>query len=163
MDHIHSLGLRVLPHRLHRLVQRLLAEGEAAYEALELPFKPRWLSTYCYLDEHGEVGITELGRILAVSHPTVIQIARGMREAGLVRERTDPSDGRRRLLRLTPRGKRLRPELERLWSELDRATARAFSAVGCDPLQTLDALEKRLDERPLSEEVLRRLGATPPS
>ena len=51
MDFIESLGALTLDHRLKRIMHHLLENAEEMYKALQLPFRPRWASTYLLLLE----------------------------------------------------------------------------------------------------------------
>lgn len=159
MDFVQSLGGLTLAHRFYRMMNRLLDAHEAVYESLGLPVKPRWISTLLLLDRHGPLAVTDVAGRLVLTHPAVNQLTRDIAAAGLVEDAKDEADGRRRLLRLTPKAVELLPTLKQVWAELGRAQRAAFKAAGCDILDVLESVEARLDRTPLSATVLRRLGA----
>ena len=158
MDFVTELGALTLDHRFKRMMQRLLDEAEALYRSLDLPIKPRWVSTLLLLEKHGPLAVMDVADRLSVTHPAVIQLAQDLVAAGLVVDARDEADGRRRFLALAPRGVDLMPTLKRVWAELARGQRDAFRAAGCDILAVLDAVEARLDQTPLASTVLKRLG-----
>lgn len=158
MDYVKHLGALTLDHRLKRMMQRLLDEAEAIYRALELPIKPRWVSSLLLLHEHGPLTVMEVAERLSITHPAVIQLGQDMIEAGLVEASRDGTDARRRLLGLTPRAEAMLLELQRVWDELTRAQVAAFRTAGCDIIAVLGSVEDRLDRTPLATVVLKRLA-----
>ena len=132
MDYIAQLGPMVLDHRFRRLVETLLRSAEEIYEGCGLPFRGRWASTYTLLHDHGPLAVGQIADRLRLTHPGVIGITEEMAAADVVTAVRDPADGRRRLLELTPHGRKMSGELFRLWRELGDAQRRRFAAAGCD-------------------------------
>jgi MarR family transcriptional regulator, organic hydroperoxide resistance regulator len=157
MDFVKSLGALTLAHRFYRLMNRLLDAHETVYQSLDLPIKPRWVSTLLLLHEHGPMAVTDIAEQLHLTHPAVNQLAQDIAAAGLIADAKDKADGRKRLLRLTPKAVQMLPTLQQVWAELDRTQRAVFKAGGCDILAVLDAVEERLEHTPLSAMVLKRL------
>jgi DNA-binding MarR family transcriptional regulator len=153
-DFIEQLGGLVLDHRFKRLSLRLLLEAERFYEQEALDFKPRWVSTYRLLELEPWLAIGEIAARLGMSHPAVIQVARAMKKAGLLRSRRDPDDARRRLLSLSAKALEMSDELGRVWAALEREQLRLFAAAGTDILDVLQNVSDALDERPLAERAV---------
>jgi retinol-binding protein 3 len=158
MDFIRELGALVLDHRFRRMTEALLRTADELYEARGLPFRARWTSTYQLLFSHGPLGITDLADRLRLTHPAIIGITAAMREEGLVSEARDRHDARRRMIALTARARELDPELRVLWKALADVQRDRFAAAGVDIVPLLDAVEDDLAQRPLTPEVLDRLG-----
>ena len=165
MDYVRELGALVLDHRFRRLTETLLRTADELYEARGLPFRARWTSTYQLLFSHGPLGITDLAERLRLTHPAIIGITDAMRQEGLVSDARDRQDGRRRMVALTTRARQLDGELRELWKALADVQQERFAAAGVDIVPLLDAVEEDMTKRPLTPEVLERLGppATPPS
>ncbi|HKP28630.1 MAG TPA: MarR family transcriptional regulator [Gemmatimonadales bacterium] len=158
MDFIEELGALALDHRLRRMMDTLLSTAEEVYRARGLEFRPRWTSTYLLLDREGALPLTEIAQRIRLTHPGVIGITDEMHRAGLVTYERDRGDGRRRLIGLTLAAKRLKPELQRVWTQLASVQAARFSATGCDILDVLAQVEAGLAVRPFTVEVLEKLG-----
>src|SRR5262245_46806315 len=137
MDFVKLLGALTLDHRFYRMTHRLLDEAEAVYRAMGLLIKPRWVSTLLLLQKHGPLAVTEIAQRLSLTHPAVSQLTQDIAVSGLIADEKDEADGRRRLLRLTPKAVALLPTLKRVWAELARTQRAVFKAAGCDILAVL--------------------------
>ncbi len=157
MDYIRHLGALVLDHRFRRLTEHFLRVGEECYEALGLPFRARWASTYLLLEESGSLGITEIADALKLTHPAVIAITDEMRDAGILSSARDREDARRRAVALTAKGRGLSKKLHELWSAMAQTQRRRFADAGCDIVAVLDAIDDSLVAQPLAEDVLSRV------
>ena len=78
------------------------------------------------LGEHAERTPAELAAAAHVEGPPMSRMLRRMESAGLVKRRDDPSDRRRTLVSLTPKGQRLR---EVLPTVADGALAKAWESL----------------------------------
>jgi MarR family transcriptional regulator, organic hydroperoxide resistance regulator len=72
--------------------------------------------------------LSELAARLRVERPTLTNMAARMERAGLVRRDPDPHDGRVKLVRLAPRGRGLRREIERRARDAERETLASLTA-----------------------------------
>lgn len=103
--------------RLSRAVDGTLREGAGAVgltpaQAETLRFAARTRP------DMATVG--QLARVLGVRHATAVGIVEPLVERGVLERRPHPYDGRRRVLALTPSGRRLLARLERVAAELRR-------------------------------------------
>jgi len=79
------------------------------------------------LDQRGELRVSEIATLEQVTRPSATTAVQRLEEAGLVERRTDPSDSRSSLVRLTERGsdqlrewrRRLSATVEGLLADLD--------------------------------------------
>jgi DNA-binding MarR family transcriptional regulator len=157
MDYIRQLGPVVLDHRFRRMMETLLRSAEEIYEARGLEFRGRWASTYQLLHSEGSLAVGQLADRLRLTHPGVIGITDEMLAAGIVDAVRDPDDARRRMIALTPRGKRMSSELFSIWRELGKAQRNRFADAGCDIMAVLEKVEDGLIEQGLAAEVLEKL------
>jgi len=157
MDYIRQLGPVVLDHRFRRMTETLLRTAEGIYEARGLPFRGRWASTYQLLYSEGPLAVGQIADRLRLTHPGVIGITDEMISVEIVAAVRDPGDARRRMLDLTPRGKRMADELFSIWKEFGEAQQRRFAAAGCDIMTVMEKVENGMSERSLAAEVLERL------
>ena len=158
MDYIRQLGPIVLDHRFRRMTEALLRTAEEIYEARRLPFRGRWASTYQLLHSEGPLAVGQIADRLRLTHPGVIGISDEMIAADVVAAVRDPADARRRMLDLTPRGKRMSAELFAIWKELGEAQRRRFAAAGCDIMTVMEHVEDGMAERSLALEVLEKVS-----
>ncbi len=143
VDRIEGIVASLL--RVSRAVDGALREGAGAFgltpaQAETLRFAAR------IRPDMATVG--QLARILGVRHATAVGIVEPLVERGLIERRPHPYDGRRRVLALTPAGRRLLARLERVSAQLRRELG------ALDPL-SLERLEAGLA---VLVETLRRAG-----
>jgi retinol-binding protein 3 len=163
MDYVRELGPLVLDHRFRRMTETLLHTADELYEARGLPFRARWTSTYQLLSSHGPLGITDLADRLHLTHPAIIGITDAMRREGLVADARDRTDARRRMVALTARARELEAELRLLWKALADVQNERFADVGVDIVSVLNTVEDDIAHRPITADVMDRLGpATTP-
>jgi len=72
---------------------------------------PQQFSVLAMLLERREIAQTKLGGLVAMDPATVLGVVQRLAQRGLVAVRTDPADGRRRLVQLTRDGHELAREL----------------------------------------------------
>jgi len=163
MDLINDLGELALASRLKRLSERLLRDVSRVYRELDAPFEARWFPLLRALLDDSPQAVTQLARALGLTHPAVNQLAGEMARAGLVLAARDRRDERRRLLRLSNKGRDVAAGLAPVWEEIRQANhellAEARAAGGHDLLAALAATETALDGRGMHTRVTERLRA----
>lgn len=162
-DLIRELGQMALASRLRRLSDAMMEEMEALYRELGLPFRPRWFPLFRALERSAAVSITDLARALGLSHTAVKNIAEEMIREGLVRAAADPGDDRRRMLRLTPQGRRLGRRLEPVWREVQAAVTELMREAQADLSRDLARFEAGFRRHSIADRTRRRLGLPPRS
>ncbi|MCB0429275.1 MAG: MarR family transcriptional regulator [Flavobacteriales bacterium] len=149
MDVYKEAGYLVLGSRLKRLSERILQDIAGVYRAQDIPFEITWFPVFFELDRRGNLSITEMADMLQVSHPAIIQMVGKLRENQLVNEARDPADGRRRMVSLSTRGKKLLERIKPVWASLEKAM-QGMMQEG-EHLQhiltTLDELELQLNKK----------------
>ncbi len=158
MDFIADLMELALATRLKRLSDRLMRDVSQVYRDMGIDFKANWFSILYALGRESTMSVTELARMLGLSHPAINQIASQLIARGLVIQSKDPSDERKRLLHLSGRGKRFIEELEPVWSEIRTANRGLLREAGVDLLKDLARLEAALDDNSMANRVNKRLG-----
>lgn len=155
-----EMGPLALSTRLRRLGRRTTIGLDAICREMELDVEPRWFGCLQLLQKRGPLSVTGVARALDQSHPAIIQLARTLKEKGLVWDESYPADKRRRLLLLSDQGRETVRHLGPLWTAIDAAARRWMNEGGFDLERAIDSLEKRLDRDPMDDRIrseLRRL------
>lgn len=152
VDYNRSLGGAAIGARLRRLSERIDRDANRVYAELGAKFEQRWLGVLDQLVLHGAMSVNELARALVISHPSVSETRNSLRRAGLITERADPADGRRRTLHLTAKGGALVAKLQPVWSVLDQVGV-ALNAEAGDTIAALNRLEDALDRSSIFDRV----------
>ena len=96
---------------IHHLYQRIRGESYREFNQLGVEVTPEQWMVLVRLWDRGELTPSELSDSTHKDRPTTTRILQTMEAHGLIERRNDPSDGRQRVVRLTPHGKALRRQL----------------------------------------------------
>ena len=158
MDYIGQLGSLSLASRLRRLVDILTRDGTRIYRELEIDFEVRWFAVFRLLNENSPLAVTEIAETLHLRHPTVIQAADEMTRHGLVKSQRDDTDGRKRLLALTAKGRRLAARLTPVWEAFGQVGREATTEDGNDLIGAIEKFEAAIERQSMYERIMSRLG-----
>ncbi|MEO3431332.1 MarR family transcriptional regulator [Pelagibius sp. CAU 1746] len=105
---------------------------------------PQQFSVLVTLLERREIAQTRLGDLVAMDPATVLGVVQRLAQRGLVAVRTDPADGRRRLVQLTHDGHELARDLVEVGPEISRDTLAGLTdKEQRDLLRLLDRLGRK--------------------
>lgn len=153
MDLIAELGASSLGSRFKRLGDLLYQDYAKLYQHAGVPFKPIWFLILNYLSTRSSGSITEIASALYVTHPHVTHIAADLIQRGLVQAFADPADGRRRMLRLTRRGRDLIEQARPVWEAIRRAQEQIIAEADSNVLRILERLEAAVYRSSVYERV----------
>lgn len=156
-DYIRGKGAAAFGTRMRRLSEQLDRQVQAIYRAHDAAFQPRWFPIVTALAERDCLSVGELAQLLGITHAAISQLRGELIAADLVRAKTDPADGRRQLLELSPAGKRAAARLAPLWSAIAEATAELLTSAAPQLLTELERVEAALEAEPMAARVRRRL------
>lgn len=151
-DHIAELGGAALGARLRRLSAAIDADAARIYAARGIRFEQRWFGVINQLALAGPLSVRQLADLLGITHASVSETRQSLEAAGLIASQVDPSDGRRRVLTLSPSGEALVAQLQPLWDAFDKA-ARELDAEAGGVTEALARLEQALAQRSLHERI----------
>lgn len=115
-------------------------------------YRPRYSPVVRVLVADGPCSIRELAEATGVTHSAASQTVAQMRRDGLVALAAG-TDGRQRIVRLTPKARRLLPAIEAEWAATTAAAARLDAELPY-PLTTLvEALHDALRRRPFRQRI----------
>lgn len=157
IDYLAELEALALASRLRRLLQRLHADGERVYRSLNVEFKPKWFPALHLLSNRSPLALTEMARLMCVTHPSSIEIVDELVSAGLVKSQRSDTDGRSRELSLTRRGEETCRDLRPVWEAFRIAGAEANAEDKNDFLKALGKLEQSLDRQSMYDRIMTRL------
>lgn len=153
MDMLSDLRELAFATRLKRLSERLMRDVSRVYKELAVDFEPRWFSIVYTLSENNSMTVTSLARSLRLTHPAVNQLAAELMDAGLLISSKSKKDERKRLLRLSAKGRKTADALSPAWELIRICTADLIREGGVDMLAALDRIEDRLDMQNMFERV----------
>ena len=148
---------RSLGTQLRHLTDLLDGAVERSYARLGLTYRPRYTPVMRCLIAREPMTLGEVARQAGITQPAATQTVALMIRDGLI-ETASSQDGRRKLLRLSDRGRAAVPQLEQAWA----ATARAAESLDSDlpvPLSTTLAAAIAALEAVSFDERIRQAGA----
>lgn len=155
-DFFAETGIVALGSRLRRFADRFTEDDAKIYRLYGFDFRPKWFPILFMLDEEGPQSVTSLAQSVGQSHPSVSNILKEMRAAGLTAERKDETDGRRNLVSLTDKGKRMAEELAVVCDDMREVVERIAASVSHDLWAAVGEWERQLDERSLIDRIVDR-------
>lgn len=154
-DYTRSLGGAAIAARLRRLSELIDGDIARVYAALGVPFEQRWFGVLNQLVLNGPATVGELASALRITHVSVSQTRNSLEKAGIVVSESDPSDARRRRLKLTKAGLKLVDQLKPLWQTFEEVGLELTAEAG-DLMASLDRLDDALARRAMHERIMSR-------
>ncbi len=154
IDIIKQLGGIALGSRLKRLSDLFMHDIDLIYKKLNINFEPRWFALTSYLYDYGDTSILELADSLKFSHPAVVQIVNQMLKKKLVEAYKDKTDKRKRMIKLSDKGKELFESINPLLGEINDSVKEIIQSTGYDFLHVIESIEKELDAKGIYERTI---------
>ena len=138
--------------QLRHLIELLDGAVQQSYVDAGLDYRPRYTPVMRALAGGQPGTVSQVAESAGITQPAATQTVALMLKEGWLVAQASPTDARQKLLRLSPQGERLLPEIQACW----RATAAAAASLDADlpyPLsetlaRAIAALELRsFDER----------------
>lgn len=128
----HPLNGAFLARWLDRLSDLIVLQGDELLRDAELDMPSRAVSLMLLIGERGQLSAADAATELGQPHQLVTQRADVLLDLNLVVRKDDPTDGRRKLLALSAKGKLQHDRLLARLSEASVAFAGLFDEIECD-------------------------------
>ncbi|MFN7984741.1 MAG: bifunctional helix-turn-helix transcriptional regulator/GNAT family N-acetyltransferase [Vicinamibacterales bacterium] len=140
-------GGLLIATRLRRLSDVLFAGVDQVYDARGFEVPSRCVPLLLLLRDNGPTSITDLARQLGQTHPAVSQLSRTLAASGLLVDRQDAADERRRLLALSPAAEALMERMADTWTAVVGAVEDLGASVCADLPALMTGIETALSRR----------------
>ena len=160
MNYIQELGARALGSRLKNFTELMIRDVAMIYKNEHIDFEPRWFTLFLLLSEKGEMSVMDIANQLNQSHPAVNQVANALEEKGLIRSIKKKHDGRKRYLKISPKGNHLLKKLKPLWLDIQSITDEFINETNPDFLNGLSRMEQALTEKSIYIRITSQLRKT---
>ncbi|MCK8455221.1 MarR family transcriptional regulator [Sphingomonas faeni] len=141
-----------LGRTVERLSVLIAEQSKAVFDDRGIVIPVRSCSLMTVLAKLGAASASDLARELGHSHQLVMQKIPKLVSLGLIRDRPDDDDARRRLFQLTDKGTAQFAKFEQCTVLLRTAYARLFADVG-DVKNLVERTTAALDDTPLRDRV----------
>jgi DNA-binding MarR family transcriptional regulator len=142
---IDELGELALSTRLMRLSDWTRKDVTKIYQEYGIAFESKWFPVLYILSRKAPLSVMELTEELGYAHPSVIALVKEMEKQKLVRSIPSKTDGRKRMLELTPKAIEWEKKMQPLWDRMRLVAARIYNN-GSSLLKAIMDVEAALNE-----------------
>jgi len=146
MKTIDKAGVLAIATRLQRLSENLRKDGSLIYKAYGVEFEPRYFPVVFVLHAKPLLSIVQLADEIGYSHPSTITLLKDLEKKGFVESKKDQHDERKRMVRLTPKGRTLVKKIQPVWQIMIRALGDLL-ATHNNLLTAITEVEARMEEQ----------------
>ena len=146
MKTIDEAGILAIATRLQRLSENLRKDGSLIYKAYGVEFEPRYFPVVFVLHAKPLLSIVQLADEIGYSHPSTITLLKDLEKKGFVESKKDQHDERKRMVRLTPKGRTLVKKIQPVWQIMTRALGDLL-ATHNNLLTAITEVEARMEEQ----------------
>lgn len=137
---------------LRHLLELLDGDLERVYAASGLDYRPRYTPIVRALIDLGPSPIRDIARHASTTHSAASQTVAQMARKGLLR--LEPgADARERVVRLTPKARRMLPKLQAQWAATNAAAEVLSTELPCPLHDMLIAAIRALEKQPFRERI----------
>ena len=154
MNVINQAGTLAISTRLQRLSDQLRKDGLLIYKANGIDFEPKWFPVVYSLHRRPVLSVVEIATEIGYSHPSTISLLKELEKQKLIRSGRDKTDERRRLLRLTDKGKALVTQMEPVWTIMT-AAIKELTDTANNLMQAIDEVEAQMKRQSFFERARR--------
>ena len=153
MDFFNQTGKLAIGSRLRMLTDKITVDAAAIYKMFGVDLKPKWFPVFFVLSRGEAKTITSIAREIGHSHPSVSNIIKEMVAKGLVKESKDKSDGRRNVVMLSAKGKKMSDSFAEQCVDVTTAIEEITRQTRNDLWKAIEEWEELLSEKSLFQRV----------
>ena len=146
MDFFNQTGKMAIGSRLRMLTDKITNDAELIYGMYGVDIRPKWFSVFFVLSRGGAKTITAIAREIGHSHPSVSNIVKEMGARGLVKETRDKSDGRRNMVTLSSKGKKMAGIMAECYPDVESAVEQIARQARNDLWRAIEEWEDQFNE-----------------
>jgi DNA-binding MarR family transcriptional regulator len=121
MSVIDDSGVLAIATRLMRLSEQFRKDGHLLYKEYDIDFEPKWFPVIYALHYKTQMSVVELAAEIGYTHPSTISLLKELEKQKLIRSLKDKTDERKRMIRLTEKGRALVLRMEPVWQVFSAA------------------------------------------
>lgn len=153
MDFFNQTGKLAIGSRLRMLTDKITVDAAAIYKMFGVDIRPKWFPVFFILSKGEANTITAIAKEIGHSHPSVSNIIKEMLAKGLVRETKDKLDGRKNVVMLTAKGKKMSELFMEQSVDVTTAVEGIIRETENDLWKAIEEWENRLSEKSLLQRV----------
>src|SRR5882762_10544257 len=154
MNSIDQAGILAISTRLQRLSDQIRKDGLLIYKANDIDFEPKWFPVIYSLHVKTVLSVVEIAAEIGYSHPSTISLLKELEKHKLIRSGRDKTDERKRLIRLTDKGKALVGQMQPVWKIMVAAVTELTNTTN-NLMQAIDEVEEQMRQKSFFERAQR--------
>lgn len=146
-------GIMSIGSRLRWLAELITRDAAEIYKIYGIDIKPKWFPVLYMLSAGDDNSITGIARAIGQTHPSVSNIVKELKGAGLVGEEPSDEDRRSTRIYLTEKGAELKSRLRRVCEDVEKVVSEIETASSDRLWDALGNWEAALAEKPFIKRV----------
>lgn len=143
---IDQSGILAISTRLQRLADELRKDGQRIYQAYGIDFEPKWFPVIYTLHHKPLLSVVEISAEIGYSHPSTISLLKELEKLKIIQSKKDKQDERKRLIRLTEKGKILVTQISPVWDVMVAALT-ALTDTTNNLMKAIDEVENNMKQQ----------------
>ncbi|PCJ97434.1 MAG: hypothetical protein COA50_05315 [Flavobacteriaceae bacterium] len=143
--------------RLNRLSGYIMRETQEVYDALEINFDPYLFPIFKLIIEVDGITTTHIQEALKYTQPAITQSVKKLTNLGYVTSTADERDGRKKIIRLSSKGKNIHKRLVPVWKVIETEVKMLTQIKTNSLVEVLEKIELALQEKSLNKRILEKL------
>jgi DNA-binding MarR family transcriptional regulator len=156
MNVIDEAGILAIATRMQRLSDRMRKDGLQIYKACGIDFEPKWFPVIYTLHKRPVLSVVEIAAEIGYAHPSTIGLLKELEKQKLILSKRDKEDERKRLIRLTEKGKALVEQMKPVWKIMVAATEELINTKN-NLMQAVIEVEASLDKQSFLQRARERI------
>lgn len=146
-DIISQLGALAIGARMRRLTDIFSRDVAIIYKEHNLDFEAKYFVLFYLISERDGIGIMEIADELSLTHPAIIHLAKDLEKKGYIKSVKSDTDSRKRLLKLSPKGKSALPEFKKVWDKIQKLNTQLMKKQQNNLIKAIEEMEALLEEK----------------
>ena len=155
---LQELGELGLGSRFNRLSDYLMKETQTVYNILHIDFDPYLFPIFKIIIDQKMATTSEIQEQLQYTQPAITQALKKLVYKGLVKFKTDAIDKRKKIFRVSSKGKKMHTRLIPVWDTIDKQVKWLTEGSSTSLTRHLTHMENQFKKKSLSQRILENLN-----
>lgn len=146
-----------LGSRLKRLSDTFMRDIKSVYKSLYIDFDPYHFPIFKTIHDEVSISTGDLSNLLQISQPAVTQFVNTLKKKELISIVPDKTDGRKKLISLSKKGKQLIERLQPIWKIMQEEVTAFIDREPTTFMDHIQLTERRQHEKSLYRRIMMRI------
>ena len=150
---LNELGELALGSRLKRLSDYIMREGKELYALHKIDFEPKWFPVFYTITSQSSTNVMKIADTLNITHAAVSQTVKELVKREIIDTISHETDGRKKTLQLSDKGRQLQSSMEPLWQDIATALNNLIRSNQHHILTAIQEVENDFNEMGFVERI----------